>query len=352
MVIYTCPICCKEFKKISHFKDHTENKKKPCQPMAPKCSQMLPNAPKCSQMLPNAEKNNEFFDKNDGIFVKTIENFKNNIDEFSEEFEESENPVISCNNCGKIFCKKSNLNRHIKNNICKKLDEENQQLKSEILTYKKELENQNKQINELKQLFYEMSKNNKGSKRNSKTINNNNTMNNNITNITNNNQNINIILPHGKELEKIQLNEVLDLMLTYDFNDMVPNLIKYIYLNKDKPENQNFLVNDIARNRCKYYNGEKWITGKANEKILTMFENTNSLFTDPFDEPEARKTIEFIRKNKKYADKYPTILKCRNYAKGLFNESDKENMETRQKILDELKIIFYNHKDEILKLDC
>lgn len=67
---------------------------------------------------------------------------------------------------------------------------------------------------------------------------------------------------------------------------------------------------------------------------------------------EAKKTVEFIRKNKKYAEKYPTILKCKNFAKGLFNEFDKDSLENRQKILDELKIIFYNHKDEILKFDC
>ena len=47
---------------------------------------------------------------------------------------------------------------YLKNNICYKVDEENKQLKSEIIAYKKELENQNKQIEELKQLFYELSK--------------------------------------------------------------------------------------------------------------------------------------------------------------------------------------------------
>jgi hypothetical protein len=61
--------------------------------------------------------------------------------------------------------------------------------------------------------------------------------------------------------------------------------------------------------------------------------------------------LEFIRKNKKYADKYYThIVKCNNFAKSLFDDSEKENIDKRQEILNELKLIFYSHRDEILKI--
>jgi hypothetical protein len=263
--------------------------------------------------------------------------------------------LYECEYCKQTFRRKDNLKRHI-DFRCKKLENEVTDKnviidgKNNNIT-KKENKNLKKEIDELKKLFYEFQKTNKI---NTQNINNNNTQNNIDTqNINNNTQNnINIILPHGKELETIELKEVLDQMITLDFKNMLPNLVKHIYLNDDKPENQNFLVTDIARNKCKYYDGKKWITGKANPKLLGIFENTNSLFIDPFNEPEAIKTIEFIRKNKKYSDKYPTILKCKNYAKSLFNEFDKESIESRQKILDELKIIFYNHKDEILEIEC
>jgi hypothetical protein len=35
----------------------------------------------------------------------------------------------------------------------------------------------------------------------------------------------------------------------------------------------------------------------------------------------------------------------------LYDEEDKENMENKIKVLEELKLIFFNNKDEILKLN-
>ncbi len=344
MVNYTCPICNKEFNKKSNFIEHTEKKKKPCKP------------------------NLQEFAENSKNLQEFAENAYFSHGHTHINPEESNDDKNNCIYCNKKFSSIYTLNRHLNNGCKKKIEyiensdeetkKENKELKKKIEIQEEKIENQNKQIEELKKMFYEFSKQNK--KINNKIINNK-TINNtdNSTNIQNNttntsntqNNNINIILPHGKEFEKVELKDVLDQMITYDFNKMVPNRVKHIYLNKDKPENQNFIVNDMARNKCQYYDGKKWITGKANEKLLGIFENTNSLFTDPFDEPEAIKTVKFIRENKKYAEKYPTILKCRKYAKDLFNEWDKESMESRQKILDELKLIFYNHREEILKIE-
>lgn len=307
MVNHICTICQKSFSRKSDYIYHTEKKKNPCQPIIT----TAPIAPIAPDLHHENEENND------------------------------------CKYCGVVFSRKFTLKRHLDGRCKKKLELEGLNNEDETRKENKELK---KKIEELQKMFYEFTKNNKTT--NNKITNNTNNTDN-STNIQNNtqNNNINIILPHGKELEKIELKEVLDQMLTYDFNKMLPNLVKHIYLNKDKPENQNFVVNDMARNKCKYYNGEKWITGKANEKLLGIFENTNSLFVDPFDEPEAIKTVKFIRENKKYADKYATILKCKKYAKSLFDEWDKESMENRQKILDELKLIFYNHKEEILKIE-
>ncbi len=256
------------------------------------------------------------------------------------------------------FTRKDALKRHIDLRCkAKKLEEDEIVLKvKDFIKMEKENAQLKNEVEELKKLFFEFSKNaNKTTRTNKKNINQTiNTQNN--TNIetqnnTNNTQNnINIILPYGKELENIKLNEVLDHMVVRDFDNMLPKLVKYIYLNKDKPQNQNFVVNDIARNKCQYYDGEKWITGKANDQILKLFENTNSLITDAFDRPELEKTLKFINENKKYQSKINTILENKTFAKSLFDESDKENLDKRQEILDELKLIFYSHKDEILKI--
>jgi len=34
----------------------------------------------------------------------------------------------------------------------------------------------------------------------------------------------------------------------------------------------------------------------------------------------------------------------------LYDEDDKENMENKLKVLEELKLIFFNHKDDIIKI--
>ena len=325
MVNYTCPKCNKEFNRKSNFNYHISDKKKPCKAKEVTIPPNPPDLPQNPQKSPN-----------------------NKIADIIEM-------VHCCEFCDRIFTRKDHLKRHLEgrckvkksnNNELTEVIEENKQLKIE-------LQNQNKQIEELKILFYEFSKQ-KNKRTGKNTTNNNNTTNIQTQNNTQNNNtqtnNINIILPYGKELEKIKLSEVLDHMIVRDFDNMIPNLVKYIYLNKDKPESQNFVVNDIARNKCQYYNGEKWITRKANNQLLKLFENTNSLITDPFDRPELEKTLKFINENKKYQTKINTILESKTFAKSLFDESDKENLDKRQEILDELKLIFYSHKDEILKI--
>ncbi len=363
MVKYICPTCTKEFSRKNDLVYHTDKKKKPCQPITLLAPEKLPKISESSIKTP------EKLIKNEEI--------KNSLQFIDEKIVEIEiNNDIACNYCGKKFCKKSNLNRHLNTNRCivkrkveedeeiilikdktdkvVKLEEENVLLKNEVQNHKKEIQIQKNEIEELKRMFYEFSKTNSG-KRNSKQIintNNSNNTQNNIQTQNNNtqNNNINIILPYGKELENIKLNEVLDHMVVRDFDNMLPKLVKYIYLNKDKPQNQNFVVNDIARNKCQYYDGEKWITGKANDQILKLFENTNSLITDPFDKPELEKTLKYIRDNVIYQSRINTILENKTFAKSLFDESDKENLDKRQEILDELKLIFYSHRDEILKI--
>ena len=127
------------------------------------------------------------------------------------------------------------------------------------------------------------------------------------------------------------------------------NITKYVYLNDKKPENKNFCVVDTARNKCKYFDGKKWVIGKTTDKVTKIFDNIHNMLTDPFEKEHINKTIEFIKANpKKYNEKW--IKVSNTYLKSLYDEEDKENMENKIKVLEELKLIFFNNKDEILKI--
>ena len=138
-------------------------------------------------------------------------------------------------------------------------------------------------------------------------------------------------------------------MSTFKHREIIPNITKYVYLNDKKPENKNFCVVDTARNKCKYFDGEKWVIGKTNDKVNKIFDNIHNMLTDPFEKENINKTIEFIKTNpKKFNEKWIKI--SNTYLKSLYDEDDKENMENKIKVLEELKLIFFNNKDEILKI--
>ena len=353
MVLYTCIRCKKEFKKKDNYIKHTEQRKKLCQiitiePQIPPAQIIL--AQKIIKNPPNQIKNDDIYNKN----------------------------KLECKYCLKIFSRTDSLDRHL-NGRCKvkKANEKqiekskNNQVNIDELDIDDKtkiilniLMNQNKKIiDEMKaemnlikeELNKEKLKNNKNTstKNINNTINTNtNTNSNNITTNTQNNNTINntIILAHGKEdLSKIELDTIMNCMSTIKHREIIPSITKHVYLNDAKPENKNFCVVDTARNKCKYFDGKKWVVGKTNDKVTKIFDNIHNMLTDPFDKENINKTIEFIKANpKKYNEKWIKI--SNTYLKSLYDEDDKENMENKLKVLEELKLIFFNNKDEILKI--
>jgi len=334
MVKYTCSICQKEFLKKYNYDMHTKNKKNSCKREVINCSELLQTPPDCSDSTVN---NNKDFESND---------IKN---------------VYKCTICNSIFKKKFNLERHLNGRcISNKLKENNLvnidelDIDDKTKTILSILLNQNKKlIKELREEMDEIKEKNKEmtekiSKINKKTINNNiNTQNN--QNNQNNTIN-NVILAHGKEdLSKIDLETIMKCMSTIKHKEIIPSITKHVYLNDEKPENKNFCVVDMARNKCKYYNGKKWLVGKTTEKIDKIFDSIHNVLTDPFEKERINKTIEFIKANpKKFNEKWIKI--SNTYLKSLYDEDDKENMENKLKVLEELKLIFFNNKDEITKI--
>ena len=167
--------------------------------------------------------------------------------------------------------------------------------------------------------------------------------------ITTNN---NIILAHGAEqFDKIDIQIILNYLATIKCKDIIPNMTKHLYLNDSKPENKNFCVVDMSRNKCKYFNGKKWLVGKTNDKINGIFEKVQGILTEPFEKDKIEKTIQFIKTSSKFKNKEKWIKYANSYLNKLYDEEDRENIDNKNKILEELKIIFFNHKDDILKIN-
>jgi uncharacterized C2H2 Zn-finger protein len=349
---FKCIKCNKIFGKKHHLINHL-NKKFKCDELDIK---LISNAPESSSTNITSSESNT------------------NIDE---------NKIFKCEMCNMSFVKKYNLERHLngrckaKNTIDEKFNE-NKMVNVDDLDVDDNTKlilslfiNQNKIIleniknelrNELKkELEEQMGKlNTKSSK---KTINNTNT-NTNCNNTTNNttNQNtlntllnnnsnntINIIAHGNEDISKIELDAIMTCLSTFKHKEIIPNITKHIYLNDTKPENQNFYVTDMSRNKCKFHDGKKWQIGKSSDKITKIFDNVHNVLTDPFEKENIEKTTAFIKANpKKYN---PQFIKVANhYLKSLYDDDDKESIEDKAKVLEELKLIFFNNKEEIMRI--
>jgi hypothetical protein len=120
MVNYTCPTCLKEFSKKSHFKDHTEKRKNPCQPIIQYQNQKPPE---------NTEK------------------------------------IFNCLYCDLVFSRKDVLTRHKNQNRCKvkiemEMDKEKRfklLIEQKDKEHEKELCKRDNEIHELKELIKQQS---------------------------------------------------------------------------------------------------------------------------------------------------------------------------------------------------
>ncbi len=292
MVNYTCPTCNKQFNRKSNYDYHMENKKKPCQPKNPERTQENPSEPKMNPKEPEIDLKNSDY---------------------------------SCVYCGYQFSTNSHMNRHIKQGRCK-VKKEQDIINNEQA---KKLEEQAKKMEEMCKIIEELKQ-----KPTSITINNtDNSVKNNVNSVNNVNNVNNIkLMAHGSEdLSKIDTKTILKYLCSDKFESIVPNVTKEIFRNKARPEFLNLEVTDLARNKAKYFDGDTWVTGNANDCAMTVFENVNSRILEPFEEDNIEKTVNMIIKDKELKPNYKTINYSRNYCGKLFSE-DKEYIEQRTKI--------------------
>ena len=261
MPIFTCPKCNKQFNRKSNFVYHIDNKKRPCTTLniiiAPIVSVLTPKNPVIVQ--------------NDSVLAPIVSDLSPIISSSKNTYQNNNiiddllnidhnNKINSniCSYCDTVFTRKTNLQRHMKDR-CKSKN------------YCNELE-------ELKEKFNFIMKENKllkKSSNNSQNINNitnNNTSNtlnkntNQINNgIVNNNNSVNIVqlVQFGNEnMDDIDIKEAFNTYLNSTGGNIVSNVLKLTNFNKKYPENHNICITDLSRELVKIYNGTKFITKK------------------------------------------------------------------------------------------
>ncbi len=361
MFKYSCSVCDKGFNKISHYKDHMF-KKYSCQSNIidiknPSQTLTTPHTLPSQKEETKNKKDNKC--NNCGKCFTRIDNLRRHLQKYCDKTKNEK--IINNVEDKKILNTEKDITEPTESNTIKDSEELNEILKNyDVDEQTKVILNvlfkQNKDLIKLNDKLTSKCDNlenelNKLKNKNNSTTNNVNNINNVNNTINNTINNQNIILAHGSEdISNIDLKIVMEHLATLDFKSIVPNMTKHIYLNDSKPENKNFCVMDLTRNKCTYNDGKKWLVGKTDDKIIKIFDKVNNILTEPFDKDKLNKTIQFIQSNKQFREKSDTIKYSKNYLLSLWDENDKENIENKSEIIDELKHIFFNNKDAILRI--
>ncbi len=297
MVLYTCPICSKEFNKKSNFINHTVNKKNSCEQNHKK-SQLLTNINKKSQLLTN------------------FETYLTNV--------KSENSCC-CNYCNKSFFNIYSLKRHYdkckikmeedvnKKNIFELLLEEERK-RNELLLEQEKKEKQilNNKVDELQKQLLDLTKTIKELSSKSATIINNN----NYGNVNNITIPLDKLSKFGKEdLTKITQREFLKIK-NYQGVAIFMETAKLIYNNHSV--NKTVYVADYSRKKAMIWNGERWVLTCLEEVLDVMKERIRTLYNINIDMIEDDRIIkDFETRVQKYFDM-------------LYDEYDEEKKEDKK----------------------
>jgi hypothetical protein len=315
MVNYVCPKCNKVFNRKSTYVDHTENKKKPCD----KSDLSVPPISSSSNVLTNSY---NFMD----ILVK-------------EPVPNNNNCV--CMYCDKIFTRIDNLQRHL-NGRCKSKENYNEleKLKDDIKlvidNYKNLQNNYSKVENKNNESYGQLvQKNELGQPHTFDThiINNNNNNQQINKGVILNTTNIQIVQFGEEDIDKINLNDAMKMYLKSTGGNIASNMLAYLNMNEQYPENNNICITDNSREIVKMHNGKKFVYKKfknvKNDILDKVLKNTRKIVNKFEDD-----------KNIKRSQDVKTKLKINDVSLKLIDGVDGEEI-----VRDEIK-----EKEQQLKL--
>ena len=306
MVIHICFNCKKKFNKKSHYVYHMENKKNSCI----KIDLIVPQNPTFSTQNPTFSTQNPTFSTQNPTF--STQNPTTLIDILIKEPIINKNKCI-CMYCEKLFARIDSLHRHLKG-YCKtkgnfdELEKLKEDMKLIIQNYQK-IENENvilkKEIDEIK--IIQIGENNKPCVINN-TVNNNNNNNNKNNNNNNNinqinkgviqNNTVNIQLAQfgNEDISKLNLRDAMKSYLKSTGGNIVSNMLKYINLNEQYPENNNICMTDLSREIVKIHNGKKFVYKKfknVKDEILSkIVKNTRKIVNNYENDESLKKSVD------------------------------------------------------------
>ena len=315
MVFYNCPRCDFSTYDKTKYMNHLKRKKL-CNPVLSKTNLQKEyikyDIKDKISVNNNSSKNEEFSSKNEECSSKNEEFLK---------IPQNSSFSNQCKYCEKVLSRSDNLARHYKK--CKekiKTDQANQYMEElvkllnekddKISKYDQELEEKNKQINELIQ---------KAGIQNSGTI---------VQNIQNN-----IKLLAYNKTDISDLTEK-DFIRCFNHNNMcVPHLLKRIHFNRKKPENHNVFLSNLKSGYIMLYDGKQWNTYNRDEVIDDMFDEKHDILEQKYE--------EWVDVGKDYPIIY---YKFRRYLEKMNNDI------VMKKIKDEMKLVLYNNRNIVKRI--
>ena len=220
--------------------------------------------------------------------------------------------IFECKYCNKILSYKQSLYIHYKSCKEKKNQKENENdmrelvnlLNKELDKKDKELELQNKQIDNLIKKV----------------------------GITHNNVNIqnNFKLLNYKDTDISHISDVDIRNCLQHYNFCIPQLVKKVHFDSEKPENHNIYISNIKNNYVMIYDKDRWILKDRDEAINTLIDDKEIIFE--------QKLEEWVENGKNYPD---IMDKFNRYI------AKKENNTILNAIKEEIKLMLFNNRDKI-----